>query len=57
MEAVKKIRFWEHECMCWEKDEFDQTLRCDPLDCEIQFCPVKELIGIIRGLTSKVNKK
>jgi len=48
MESVKKIKFFEHDCMFGEKDEFDQPLECDPFNCEINFCPMKQLITIIQ---------
>ena len=55
MESVKKIKFWEHDCMCWEKDEYDNPLECDPFDCEINFCPIKQLIAIIQSSMSTPN--
>jgi len=50
MEIVKEIQFWKHDCMCDEVDEFDQPLECSPFECEIDFCPIQQLIVIIRGL-------
>jgi len=55
MESVKKIKFYEHECTCGEKDEFGQPLECLPFACSIYFCPIKQLINIIHILTSKAN--
>ena len=49
MESVKKIKFETYDCMCGEKDEFDQTLVCDPPACELSMCPVKQLIAIIQN--------
>jgi hypothetical protein len=48
------INYEEYECMCWEKDEFGQTLCCRPSECEIQFCPVKRLIESVRVLNMQV---
>ena len=49
MEAMKKVRFSTYDCMCGEKDEFDQLLECDPPSCELSMCPVKQLIAIIQS--------
>jgi len=59
METVKKIKFYEHDCMCGEVDEFDQPLECIPFECEIDFCPVQQLIIIIHGFdkTTKENEE
>ena len=46
--VVKKIKFFEHNCMC-EKNEFDEPLECFPFRCEIMFCPIKQLIFIVQS--------
>jgi len=46
IEKIKEIDFEEFDCICGEKDEFDQLLCCLPFECEIAFCPVKRLIRL-----------
>ena len=53
MEALKKIKFAEHDCMCGEEDEFGQPLECLPFECELSYCPVKQLISIIQSSGEK----
>jgi len=55
MEAIRKIGFGAYDCMCWEEDEFGQRLQCSPFECEISYCPIKQLITIIQGLSEKAS--
>jgi len=42
---MKRINYNEHDCMCGEEDELGQPLECDPPQCEIHFCPIKQLLS------------